>query len=172
MQIFIQTFNKTITLDITSDETIYNIKKIIEEKQEILCERQRIIFAGKQLNDNKTLSDYNISKNSTLHLMSRIRGGGGGSSRHHQDPCCDGCCQPVGVISIPTPSDSVDKPEIKKYILSINSTAADIDEFLQDMEQYLPDPSKLREELCKYVKCKNPKSVLLKELFKYKKKNK
>ena len=80
-------------------------------------------------------------------------------------------CITKATIVIPKKT-GVEQPEIKKYTLSINSTAAEIDEFLQDMEQYLPDPDKLSKELCKYVKCGDAKSKLLKKLFKSKKKNK
>lgn len=76
MQVFVKSMSgKTLSVDVEPDESIESLKSKIQQKEGITPDQQRVVFEGKQLDSTKSISDYGIEEDSTLHLVLRLRGG-------------------------------------------------------------------------------------------------
>jgi ubiquitin-like protein Nedd8 len=76
MQIFIKTLTgRKQQFNFENESTVLSVKQALQEKEGIQVDQIRLIFSGKQLSDEKTLQEYNVTAGGTIHMVLQLRGG-------------------------------------------------------------------------------------------------
>lgn len=119
-QIFVKTLNgTTVTLQVTPAQSIKSVKEMLRQVDGVPVDHQRLLYAGKQLEDERTIGDYSIKKESTFHLTCRLRGGGGNDPK--LDPKAEGTRQETLEAANDEPCDDEVEMDEENLALVLNA---------------------------------------------------
>ena len=151
MQIFVKTLTKTITLNVEPSYMIDFIKNVINYKEGIPSNLQRLVFSNKNLESNRSLSDYNIQNDSTLYLCLKLYGGkkskSSSSTTPNQLPLPN--TTPNQLLLPPTTPTQLPLPIVPSPIDQIRSQILQSQLIIQDLQTKLNEQLKLNETLYK-----------------------